>query len=624
MKPSVRISAVVLAALAAGPLFVEAQQLNRPVDAAQSVLQKHYDAAQHYQQAGNMAQAARQYRLFIADALFELALGRARLDDYNKAAPLFDEALRLAPNSPALRIEYAQAALSYGDYARAKSLSEGVLHDYANDNKAVAKAHLILGRTLLKMNKDQEAREQLESAVALNPDFENGYTLAVACLDLEDQKCAAKVFSEMQASFGDTAALHMEFGQAYGQSDFQANAVAEFKQAIAENPRLPGAHYSLAAAYLSSPEDNKVEDAVAELKQELTVSPNDYLTYAALGHVAEKQHKYGEAETYLKRAIALNPHNPDAYLYLGQLYTDMNRPVDAEPALRSAIRYTTDPSRNRYQVQKAHFLLGRLLMQSGHPDEAHTEMQAAKALTQQGLSRDQNRLSEYLSKPDQAAGGNGPAQMRPAAPADSEDAAAAQKVDAYEKQLTPAVADSYNNLGAIAASEKDYAGALTDFKRAAEWSPSLEGLDYNWGRAAFSAGQYAEAVGPLTRYLVAHPADKGIRSALGVSQFMAGDYAQTVATLQQIDPQADGVAQLAYVYAASLVKTGKVDEGIARLLQLEKKDPSVADIHRALGEAYLLKKDQPKAVEELTMAAKLNPSDEQAKNDLVKLKKQNP
>ena len=91
---------------------------------AKSVLQQHYDAAQSYQSAGNLTEAARQYRIFTAAALGELAIERAHLGDYDKAAPLFDEALSLAPNSPALEIEYAQAAFVHGDLSHARLLAE--------------------------------------------------------------------------------------------------------------------------------------------------------------------------------------------------------------------------------------------------------------------------------------------------------------------------------------------------------------------------------------------------------------------------------------------------------------------------------------------------------------------
>ena len=98
----------------------------------------------------------------------------------------------------------------------------------------------------MKLGKNSEAKTEIERAVALDPSFENGYELAVADLDLGDGEGASKVFSEMLMSFGDTARIHMLFGQAYLGSDFQSKAVDEFKKSIAKNDRLPGAHYLLA------------------------------------------------------------------------------------------------------------------------------------------------------------------------------------------------------------------------------------------------------------------------------------------------------------------------------------------------------------------------------------------
>ncbi len=71
------------------------------------------------------------------------------------------------------------------------------------------------------------------------------------------------------------------------------------------------------------------------------------------------------------------------------------------------------------------------------------------------------------------------------------DPAAAHQVDELEKNFAPPIADSYNNLGAIAGSKSDYRSALQYFEQAAEWNPALPGLDINWGRAAFAAGAFA-------------------------------------------------------------------------------------------------------------------------------------
>jgi len=325
--------ATLFAALCASSLY--GQTKNSAV--AKSVLQQHYDAAQSYQSAGNLTEAVRQYHIFIADALGELAIERAHISDYEKAAPLFDEALYLAPNSPVLEIEYAHAAFAHGDLSRARSLAEQVIRDYPANAKASAKAHLVLGRVLMKSNKGNEARQQFEAAVALEPDFEDGYSLAVACLNMQDQPCAAKVFSEMLTAFGETAVIHRQFGLAYGNSDFRQEAIVELQKAIAKDPRLPGAHYALAAVYLSSSEGAKTAEAEAELLKELDISPSDAPTYAALGHIEQVEQKNAEAERDLKHAVELNAENPDTYFYLGQLYLKTNRLADAEAALRKSI-----------------------------------------------------------------------------------------------------------------------------------------------------------------------------------------------------------------------------------------------------------------------------------------------
>ena len=274
-------------------------------------LRQHYNDAQALQQAGKLSEAAEQYRAFLADALGELAIGYGLVRDYAQAAPLFDEALTLEPDSPSLLLDYARTALTLGDLSHAKTLATEFIQKYPGDREKLAQAHQVLGRTLLKLNRNQEARKELEAAVALDPTFPNGYDLAVACLDLDDEKCAVQIFNEMEKSFGDTPEIHMAFGRAYGDSDFQPRAITEFRRAIEENPRLPGAHYLLAAVLLATGDDEShVEDAETELKKELVISPHDSMTYTALGKIATTRNNYPEAETYLKKAILLGPPEP--------------------------------------------------------------------------------------------------------------------------------------------------------------------------------------------------------------------------------------------------------------------------------------------------------------------------
>jgi len=182
----------------------------------QNPLQQQYIEAQEFQRTGKLNEAAAQYRAFLADAFTELAMGYSLARDYAQAAPLFDEALALEPDSPSLLLDYARTALLQGDLAHANTLATEFIRKYSGNREQLAQAHQLLGRTLLKLNRNQEARKELEAAVALDPTFPNGYDLAVACLDLDDEKCAVNIFNEMEKSFGDTPEIHMAFGRAYG------------------------------------------------------------------------------------------------------------------------------------------------------------------------------------------------------------------------------------------------------------------------------------------------------------------------------------------------------------------------------------------------------------------------
>src|ERR1700744_3711562 len=612
LRSGVRGVCLGLALVSAATLLGQTRNLG---STGQGTLQKTFDQAQEFQRVGKLSKAAGQYRAFLAEALGELAAGYAGVPDYVRSAPLFDEALSLEPSSTLL-LDYARTALTMGDIAHAKTLAAEFIRRYPANRQSLAEAHQVLGRALLKLNQDREARKELEAGLALDPTFANGYDLAVACLDLDDEKCAAQVFGEMEPSFGDTAEIHLAFGRAYGDSDFQPKAIPELRRAIEENPHLRGAHYLLAAVLLSSGSDQSpLESAAAELKRELTISPHDAMTYAALGKIEVTRTNYVEAEAYLNKAISLGPQSPDAYLYLGQMCFDTNRFDDAEAALRKSIALTIDISRNRYQVQKAHYLLGRLLMKKGQPEAARAEMQINRELADKTLALDKSKLAGLM---ETSGSQDFPAGTSPLIEPGKHDEAALHNVETMRDKLKPAVADSYNNLGAIAATNSDYSSAVTYFERASEWNPSLEGLDYNWGRAAFAGSLYTDAILPLSRYVKAHPDESGARSVLGLSQFLSGKYRDCVETLQPIE-KTELAPQVEYAYASSLVESGQIRAGTERLLALEKVHSEIPDVHRTLAEAFDRQGDQKRAIEELHTAIQLSPQDSSSHYDLGRI-----
>jgi tetratricopeptide (TPR) repeat protein len=164
-----------------------------------------------------------------------------------------------------------------------------------------------------------------------------------------------------------------------------------------------------------------------------------------------------------------------------------------------------------------------------------------------------------------------------------------QQFKAFVNQLSPAIANAYNSLGAGAAAHDDYAGAIGYFRQASEWDSSLEGVDRNLGVAYFYAGQFDQAVQSLGHFLQSHPADTLARSTLALTFFELRDFPKVIETFQST-PQSttkivDEDPKMSYAYAVALVKTGQYAPGIERLRALDKATPNSPQIHTALDEA---------------------------------------
>jgi tetratricopeptide (TPR) repeat protein len=189
----------------------------------------------------------------------------------------------------------------------------------------------------------------------------------------------------------------------------------------------------------------------AILKNHSAILPNDPLTYPQLGRIAMSQHKYHDAEMDLQMATVLTLQNPANFLLLGELYVEMHRLFDGEKALRKAIDKTPDPSLNHYDIQHAHYRLGRLLVDDGKVEEGEKELDIAQDVLMRSRLQDESKLE---GKPAISAVLSTPRAATPKEVAADE---------TFEKQIGPLMAGCYSNLGGIAATDKDYGQAADDY-----------------------------------------------------------------------------------------------------------------------------------------------------------------
>jgi tetratricopeptide (TPR) repeat protein len=466
-------------------------------------MHQHYDAAYRFQSSGDLARADIEHVQFLVAALSHMANFYANTGDYAHAVPLYDEALTLSPSDFGLLMDYAGASLDAHDAKKANSLLRlaGDQDPKSTTSQQKAEMYRMRGSASQALGDTKAAIEQFHAAIALDPNIENLCALGNAVLEANGPKAAAAIFAKVVAQFGDTAAVRMRIGRIYALGGFLGQAIEEFERALAKDYKMPGAHYSLGAAYMSNSATD-LSKAEAEFRTELALHPNDTFSHPQLGRIALRRHDYHEAEINFKHAIASNPLDADNFADLGKLYMETQRPSDAEVAFRQAIALTVNPERNNYAIQRTHYKLGQLLLANGNTSEGERELQISdELLAKQDIQYGSKLSGEQVER-------NPLERTRVATPSET------AELKTFAKHTGPLIAASYNNLGVHAAMREEFAKAAGYFQLAAKWNPALSGVDSNWGRAAFAAHECEQAIGPLHRALATHPLDTEIRAML--------------------------------------------------------------------------------------------------------------
>ena len=94
-------------------------------------------------------------------------------------------------------------------------------------------------------------------------------------------------------------------------------AAAEYRNVLAQNPRLPGIHYRLGQLILSQPKTpTTAEDARREFEQELKINPSNAGAEYVLGELARQADQWPQAIEHFSRASKLDSGFGDAFIGL--------------------------------------------------------------------------------------------------------------------------------------------------------------------------------------------------------------------------------------------------------------------------------------------------------------------
>src|SRR5205814_8024117 len=316
-------------------------------------------------------------------------------------------------------------------------------------------------------------------------------------------------YTTLFRSLGDRPQLHIVFGRAYRETGFLAEAIDEFKKAVALDANFPRAHYYLGLTYLLKDGASRLPDAEHEFKIELNSHADEFFANYYLGIVYLMDRKWEPAIAFLQKAVLIEPANPDPYFHLGQAYQATEKYTEAIEVLRKSIALNPSLAHNDYQVATAHYRLAQSLLKAGQSEAGQKELQVAAELKSESLQRDKEKSEIYLNAANLNEQNNKFPEMNSSegviAESKSLDPKTVEQLKAGEVYYSDMIARAHNELGLLRADRGDFKTATEQFALAGRSDTKLEGLNFNWGLAAFKAEFYKEATGPLERELIANP-----------------------------------------------------------------------------------------------------------------------
>lgn len=374
--------------------------------------------------------------------------GRLLLSEgrYTEALARFDTRLQLEPGSPDAIADDAEAKLALERLGEAKKQ----LTDGRQTFPTSLKILLLLGKVEQHLGNNDAAAADLRAAVAMAAPSQRDAVLAyVALSELLSARGrlaeAKSVLDDARKKLAASATLDRALGEVAELQGEHDLAVAQYRAAIAKDPRDVAAHFRLAVTLRRI---RKFDEAGSELDQVAAVDKDYPGLSLERGLLFEESGDVEKAIDQFKTALARAPDDPDLQLRVGSAYVAIGRPDDAIPMLRKVLI-------GRPTNAEAHHYLGRALMLKGSSQQAE-----ALRYLKRAVDLDPNR-AEFHVYVAWAANEATPAQLELAR--DEIDRAMA---------LDTLNAETYWQRGVLERMQGAFEDAIKDERRALELRPS--------------------------------------------------------------------------------------------------------------------------------------------------------
>src|SRR5438552_2474280 len=455
----------------------------------------------------------------------------------------------------ALQPDFAEAHYNFGValwYAGSKVRSVSEVREPARLDPAAGASYAFLGTALRETGEREEARRNLQRAIAVLPSFSaTDIDLRIAYLRISP----------------DYADAHANLGAVLTLTDSE-QAVRELEKAVALAPGSLKAQFNLAVAYGQNPSYGPAKE-IEQLRKVIASQPTFSGARLALGRALLGEGKVEEAIVELREAARLAPQNAQAHYQLGLSLARAGHKDEATAELQKSRELASSDDRN--QNAALDIAEGRIALDEGDLDRATAKFKHALELQPESPDA-QHFMGTVLEKQGDSEGAS--AAYRKAVELNPGDILAREKIAAFSGER----------------------GAGDDPNRISEFEGYIR------------EGRFQDVEPMLAAYVKEHPKSSWGWYALGYSQFAQqriGESMQALAKSLQVDIRN---AEAHKILGRDLMIIGKFDAAQTEFEQGVRYAPRSSEMHFNLGKLFSIQDEWNAARKEFEEALRINPS----------------
>lgn len=374
-----------------------------------------------------------------------------------------------------------------------------------SSRNAAAILLLVIFATAPRTANPQSRQNSRRRTIAASSQEQALYDLLVqakAAADKNDYVTAATDYEKYLAQKPDDATAHFDLGYVYTAQKEKDKAIAEYRKAIALDPKMAQAYLNLGISLL----DDDAKAAIAPL-QKATELNYDYAQGHYLLGTAEERAGQPNAVKEYTIAVKLDPNDYSEHIALARAELAGGNASAAEPEFREALKLKTNDAESELglaqslmdQKKPADAATALDDYLQGNPDDAKARVLRASLLTDLG------RNDEALAELDRAGKG------------------------------TTETLQTLKLRSVIYYREKDFEKAANALQKAAAIAPQDAGIRARLGHALLETKNYAGATQQLSEALRLDPSSNDALRDLVAAEYLKKDYPATLATLNLLD-----------------------------------------------------------------------------------------